>query len=132
MRKVSPGMWQLKSVNYFLSSESHLYSMFHVLDYLPHMHMQNINVNVGNFTNFTQKLFGDEITAILLLDSHLAFVFTPRDKPSLVLVLPLAQTIWILKQIQVCLSHLSFRCSNICNTSEQKNQCFTLHQVARN
>lgn len=36
MRKVSPGMWQLKSVNYFLSSESHLYSMFHVLDYLPH------------------------------------------------------------------------------------------------
>ena len=53
--------------------------------------------NVGNFTNFTQKLFGDETTAILLLDSHLAFVFTPWDKPSLVLVLPFAQTIRILK-----------------------------------
>ena len=94
-------MRQLESVNYFLGSESHLYRMFHVLDYLPQKNMQNINVNVSNFTNFTQKLFGDEITAILLLDSHLAFVFTPWDKPSLVLVFPFAQTIRILKQIQL-------------------------------
>ena len=97
-------MWQLKSVNYFLSSESHLYSMFHVLDYLPHKNMQNVN-RVGNFTNFTQTQFGDEITAILLLDSDLAFVFTPRDKPSLVLVLPFAQTIRILNQIKVSFRH---------------------------
>ena len=63
--------------------------------------MQNINVNVGNFTNFTQTQFGDEITAILLLDSDLAFVFTPGDKPSFMLVLPFAQAIRILNQIKV-------------------------------
>ena len=60
MRKVSPGMWQLKSVNYFLSSEPHLYSMFHVLDYLPHKNIQSVN-SVGNYTNFTRKQFGDDI-----------------------------------------------------------------------
>ena len=70
-------MRKLEGVNYFLSSKSHLYGVFHVLD---HLFPKNKTVKPSRIRQ----------------ETHLALLFTARYEPALVLMFAFAQTIRIL------------------------------------
>ena len=69
-------MRKLEGVNYFLSSKSHLYGVFHVLDHL-------FPKNSLTISHIRQE-------------THLALLFTARYEPALMLMFAFAQTIRIL------------------------------------
>ena len=87
-------MGQLKSVNYFLSSESKLNCMLHVLYYLTQKRLRSqYGWRLGlEFKKDIQAMTGGQYSN----DLYLALVFTPWNKPSLVLMLAFTQPIRIL------------------------------------
>ena len=70
-------MRKLEGVNYFLSSKSHLYRVFHVLD---HLFPKNKTVKPSRIRQ----------------ETHLALLFAARYEPALMLMFAFAQTIRIL------------------------------------